>query len=70
MSGKYALYEPKTQEERKEFIEANVQMDGMIKNFVEQVEKWHSTHIKLGSSDTACLEAVAVAIGRAFSLKV
>ena len=70
MSGKYALFEPETQDQRKEFIEATVQMDTMIKNFVEQTEKWHANHRRLGSADTACLEAVAVEVGRAFSLKV
>ena len=67
---KYALYEPKTQEQRREVIEASVEMDGMIKNFVEKVGLWHGKHFRIGSVDTACLEAVSVEIGRAFNLKV
>ena len=70
MSGKYALYEPKTQEAKKEFIEAEIQIDKIIKDFSKQVGLWHGKHFRLGSADTACLEAVAAAIGREFGLKI
>lgn len=70
MSGKYGLYEPKNSEEKREFDLANKHMDVMIESLVKQTNNWHERHTVLGSMDTACLEAVAVAIGKAFNLKV
>lgn len=70
MSGKYALYAPKNEEETKLLRQAEAEMDAMITEFVAKTEKWHMRYVRLGSSDTASLEQVAVAVARAFSLKV
>lgn len=66
---KISLYEPKNPEEKKEFDLANRHMDMMIESLVKQTNAWHERHSKLGSMDTASLEAVAVAIGKAMGLR-